>query len=116
MACIKSTDAGDNWTKIGLDSSEHIARIAIDPINSNTIYVAVPGPIWSDSKKFGLYKSTDAGKTWEKILYVDEKAGCAEVVIDPSNPNTIYASILGISPFALCIQQRRTRQWHVQKY
>lgn len=88
----KSTDAGDNWTKIGLDSSEHIARIAIDPNNSNNIFVAVPGPLWSDSKNRGLYKSTDAGKTWEKVLYVNEKAGCAEVVIDPSNPNTIYAS------------------------
>lgn len=88
----KSTDAGDNWTKIGLDSTEHIARIAIDPNNSNTIYVAVPGPLWSDSKHRGLYKSTNGGKTWEKILYINEKAGCAEVLIDPSSPNTIYAS------------------------
>ena len=88
----KSSDAGDNWTKIGLDSTEHIARIAIDPNNSNIIFVAVPGPLWSDSKHRGLYKSTDAGKTWEKVLYINEKAGCAEVVIDPSNPNTIYAS------------------------
>jgi photosystem II stability/assembly factor-like uncharacterized protein len=88
----KSTDAGDNWTKIGLDSTEHIARIAIDPSNNNVIYVAAPGPLWSDSKHRGLYKSTDGGKTWEKILYINEKAGCAEVVIDPKNPNTVYAS------------------------
>lgn len=87
----KSTDEGDNWIKIGFDSSEHIARIAIDPNNSNILYVAVPGPLWSDSKNRGLYKSTDAGKTWEKILYISEKAGCSEVVIDPSNSSTLYA-------------------------
>jgi len=88
----KSTDAGDNWTKIGLDSTEHISRIAVDPKNSNIVYVAAPGPLWSDSKHRGLYKSTDAGKTWEKILYINEKAGCAEVVLDPLNPNIVYAS------------------------
>jgi photosystem II stability/assembly factor-like uncharacterized protein len=88
----KSTDAGDNWTKIGLDSTEHIAKIAIDPKNSNTIYVAAPGPLWGDSKHRGLYKSTDAGKTWEKILYVSEKAGCADVALDPSNPDIVYAT------------------------
>lgn len=88
----KSTDGGENWTKIGLDSTEHIARVAIDPNNSNIIYVAAPGPLWSDSKHRGLYKSIDAGKTWEKILYINDKAGCAEVVIDPKNSNTLYAS------------------------
>lgn len=88
----KSTDAGDNWVKLGLDSTEHIARIVIDPRNSNTIYVAAPGPLWSDSKHRGLYKSMDGGKTWDKILYINEKAGCAEVAIDPSNPDIVYAS------------------------
>ncbi len=88
----KSTDAGDNWTKIGMDSTEHISKILVDPQNSNTVYVAVPGPLWSDSKHRGLYKSTDAGKTWEKILYINEKAGCADISIDPSNTNIIYAT------------------------
>ncbi len=88
----KSTDAGDNWVKIGLDSTEHIARIVVDPKNSNTIYVAAPGPLWSDSKHRGLYKSTDGGKTWDKILYINEKAGCAEVILDPTNSDIIYAS------------------------
>ncbi len=88
----KSTDAGDNWTKIGLDSTEHIAKIVIDPSNSNIVYVAAPGPLWSDSKHRGLYKSSDAGKTWEKILYVNEKAGCADVSVDPKNPNIVYAT------------------------
>jgi photosystem II stability/assembly factor-like uncharacterized protein len=88
----KSTDGGDNWTKIGLDSTEHIAKVIIDPSNSNVIYVAAPGPLWNESPHRGLYKSTDAGKTWEKILYISPKAGCAEVVIDPKQPNTIYAT------------------------
>ncbi|TMI93191.1 MAG: glycosyl hydrolase, partial [Bacteroidetes bacterium] len=88
----KSTDAGENWTKIGLDSTEHISKIIIDPKNSNIIYVAAPGPLWSDGTSRGLYKSTDAGKTWSKILYVDEKTGCADIAIDPENTNIIYAT------------------------
>jgi photosystem II stability/assembly factor-like uncharacterized protein len=88
----KSTDGGENWVKIGLDSTEHISKIAIDPKNSNTIYVASPGPLWSDGKQRGLFKSTDAGQTWKKILYINEKAGCADIAIDPSNPDIIYAS------------------------
>jgi hypothetical protein len=88
----KSTDAGENWTKIGLDSSEHISKIIIDPKNSDIIYVAAPGPLWSDGSSRGLYKSTDAGKSWNKILYIDEKTGCADIALDPSNPEIIYAT------------------------
>ncbi len=88
----RSTDGGDNWTKIGLDSTEHIAEIAINPRNSNEIYVAAPGPLWSDSKHRGLYKSEDGGKTWKQVLYVSDKAGAADVAIDPQNPNVVYAS------------------------
>jgi photosystem II stability/assembly factor-like uncharacterized protein len=89
---FKTTDAGDNWTKIGLDSTEHIAKIIIDPKNASTIYVAAPGPLWSDSKHRGLYKSTDGGKTWDKILYINEKAGCADVAVDPNDANIVYAT------------------------
>lgn len=92
VGLYKSTDAGSNWTKVGLDSSEHISRIAINPSNSNEVYVAVPGPLWSDSKNRGLYKTTDGGKTWDKILYVDEKTGVAEVLVNPKNSSIIYAS------------------------
>ena len=89
----KSTDEGDNWTRTGgLDSTEHIAKIAIDPVNPDIIFVASPGPLWSDSRHRGLYKSVDAGKTFEKVLYINEKAGCADVSIDPKNPNIIYAT------------------------
>jgi photosystem II stability/assembly factor-like uncharacterized protein len=88
----KTTDAGDNWVKVGLDSTEHIAKIIVDPKNSNNIYVAAPGPLYSDSKHRGLYKSTDGGQTWNKILYINEKTGCADVAVDPSNPETVYAT------------------------
>jgi photosystem II stability/assembly factor-like uncharacterized protein len=89
----KTTDGGENWTKLkGFDSSEHISKIIIDPKNSNTIYVAVPGPLWSASTTRGLYKSIDAGKTFSKIFYTNEKTGCADIAIDPSNTEIIYAS------------------------
>jgi photosystem II stability/assembly factor-like uncharacterized protein len=88
----KSTDGGDNWTRIGLDSTEHISKVLIDPNNSNIIYVSAPGPLWSDSKHRGLYKSTDAGKTWETILFISNKAGVADVEIDPTNSNILYAT------------------------
>jgi photosystem II stability/assembly factor-like uncharacterized protein len=89
----KTTDGGDNWIKIGLDSTEHISRIVIHPDSTNTIYVAVPGPLWSNSKHRGLYKSTDGGETWQKIFYIDEQTGCAEVLMDPKDPNTLFVSM-----------------------
>ncbi len=89
----KTTDGGDNWKKIGLDSSEHISKIIISPDNSNIIYVAVPGALWSNSKNRGLYKSTNGGETWEKIFYINDLTGCADLLIDPTNPNILFASM-----------------------
>jgi photosystem II stability/assembly factor-like uncharacterized protein len=89
----KTTDGGENWTKLkGFDSSEHISKIIIDPKNANILYVAVPGPLWSNSTSRGLYKSIDAGKTFSKIFYMNEKTGCADIALDPSNTEIIYAS------------------------
>ncbi len=88
----KSTDGGDNWVKIGLDSTEHIAKIALHPTNGNILFVAAPGPLFKDSPHRGLYKSEDGGKTWVKSLYISEKAGAADVSIDPSNPEIVYAT------------------------
>ena len=89
----KTTDGGDNWKFIGLDSTEHISRIVINPENSEVIYAAVPGALWSNSKHRGLYKSSNGGETWEKILYVDDQTGCAEILMDPKNPEVLYASM-----------------------
>jgi photosystem II stability/assembly factor-like uncharacterized protein len=88
----KTVDGGRNWRKVGLDSTEHISKIAIDPSNPDVVYVAAPGPLWSNSKHRGLYKTTDGGNSWSKILFVDAKTGCADVIVDPKNSNIIYAS------------------------
>ena len=89
----KSVDGGDNWKKVGLETSEHISRIVIDPSNSDVVYVSVPGALWSDSPDRGLYKTTDGGKNWTKTLYINEKTGCADVQVDPKEPYRIYASM-----------------------
>jgi photosystem II stability/assembly factor-like uncharacterized protein len=89
---FKTTDGGANWQKVGLDSTEHISKIIIDPNDSKTIYVAAPGPLWSASTHRGLYKSNDAGKTWKKALYVNDETGCADIAIHPTNPKIIIAS------------------------
>ncbi|MFN4146973.1 MAG: VPS10 domain-containing protein [Runella sp.] len=88
----KSTDGGESFTKMGLEKSERIAAIQIDPTNPNTVYVGVQGALWSASPDRGIYKTTDGGKNWEKIWYVDENTGCSELVIDPKNPNVLYAA------------------------
>ncbi len=89
----KSVDGGANWNKIGLEKSERIANIIINPKNSNEIYVAVLGALWGDSEDRGVYKSTDGGETWNRMLYVDLKTGCADLAMDPSDPNVLYASM-----------------------
>ena len=90
----KSTDGGNNWTEIpGFENSERIASIAINPNNTNEVYVGVLGALWSDSEDRGVYKTTDGGKTWSKILYVNPSTGAADVIMDPKNPNTLYASM-----------------------
>lgn len=88
----RSEDGGDHWVKVGLDSTEHISKIVIHPGDGNTVYVAAPGPLWSSGKQRGLFKTTDGGQTWSKILYIDENTGCADVIVDPSNPEIVYAS------------------------
>ena len=89
----KSTDGGSTWKKLGFDKSERIANIIVNPKNSNEVYVAVLGALWSDSDERGVYKSSDAGATWERILYVNEKTGAADMTMDPNDPSTLYASM-----------------------
>ena len=89
----KSIDGGVNWKKIGLENSERIANIIVNPKNSNEIYVSVLGALWSDSPDRGVYKSMDAGKTWVKVLYVNPSTGCADLAMDPKDPSILYASM-----------------------
>lgn len=89
----KSTDAGKTWTKLGLDQTQHISRIAIHPKDPNVVYVAAQGPLYSASAERGVYKSTDGGTTWNKVLYVNDKAGCVEISMDMNNPRVLYAAM-----------------------
>ena len=88
----KSTDGGKTFTHIGLRETQTIARVVIDPRNSNIVYVASPGHLFGPNEDRGIYKTTDAGTTWTKIKYVDENTGFTDIAIDPSNPNILYAA------------------------
>ena len=89
----RSKDGGSNWEKIGLEKSERIANVIVNPTNPNEIFVAVLGALWGDSEERGVYRSEDGGASWEKVLYVDQKTGCADLAMDPTDPNTLYASM-----------------------
>ena len=89
----KTTDAGENWEHLGLEDSERISKVLIDPRNSDTVYVCVPGHLWDAHQERGVFKTTNGGQTWEKILYVDDSTGCADLAMDPQEPDRIYASM-----------------------
>ncbi len=90
----KSTDGGENWTNVGLKDSEHIARILVDPKNSNNVYACATGHLWNDNPERGVYKTSDGGKTWRKVLAGSNgSTGCGMLSMSPLEPNTIYASM-----------------------
>lgn len=89
----KSTDAGKTWKKIGLDLTQHISRIAIHPKDPNLVYVAAQGALYGKSQDRGVFKSSDGGNTWSKVLYVDDKTGCVELSMDMNNPRILYAAM-----------------------
>ena len=89
----KSTDAGKSWKKMGLDASQHISRIVVHPRDPNLVYVAAQGSLYSPGTERGIFRSADGGITWSKVLYVDEKTGCAELSMDMNNPLILYAAM-----------------------
>jgi photosystem II stability/assembly factor-like uncharacterized protein len=90
----KSTDGGDNWSNVGLPNSERITKIAIDPSDTSTVYVCVPGKLWSDSDDRGVYKTTDGGKTWTNVLKApNASTGCSMLTLDRANPKTLFAGM-----------------------
>ena len=89
----RSNDAGETWEHLGLVNTNTISRILVHPKNSDIVYVAAGGSEWLDNEERGVYKTTDGGKSWEKILYVDEKTGAYDLVMNPENPEIIYATM-----------------------
>ena len=87
----KTTDGGKTFVNTGLKKSEHIGKIVIDPRNSDVVYVAAQGPVWGPGGERGLYKTTNGGKSWERILYIGEYTGISDLEMDPRNPDILYA-------------------------
>jgi photosystem II stability/assembly factor-like uncharacterized protein len=88
----KSADAGVTWKRMGLEQSEHIQNIVVDPRNSNIVYVTAIGPLWSSGGDRGLYKTTDGGQTWKAVLSISPDTGVTDLLIDPKNPDLLYAA------------------------
>lgn len=97
----RSLDGGKAWTRMGLERSEHISKIIVHPKDSNTVFAAVPGPVWAPGGDRGLYKTTDGGTTWKAVLSISENTGVADVVMDPRDPNLLIAAA----------HQRRRHVW-----
>jgi photosystem II stability/assembly factor-like uncharacterized protein len=90
----KSENGGKTWTHMGLRKSQHIGRIVVHPTNSNIVYVAAVGPLWTDGGERGLYKSVDGGRTWKATLTISQHTGVTDIVMDPVNPAIMYAAAL----------------------
>ncbi|MEK6553142.1 MAG: hypothetical protein AABZ54_06800, partial [Bacteroidota bacterium] len=89
----KSLDAGKTWKFLGLENTRNIHRVIVDPTNSNIVYVGAQGSAWGESSERGVFKTIDGGKTWRKVLFVDNKTGIADLIMDPSNPNKLIAAM-----------------------
>ncbi len=100
----RSLDGGRTWKHVGLDGTEHIRRIVLDPRNSDVAYVAAQGRLWGENPERGIYKTVDGGKSWKKVLYVDEKTGGGELAIDPANPNKLYAATWQVRRYPWALQ------------
>jgi len=87
----KSTDGGKTWKHIGLEDTRQISRIRVHPKNPDIVYLAAQGHVWAPNQQRGVFRSKDGGKTWEKVLYRSDQAGACDLIIDPTNPNNIYA-------------------------
>ena len=88
----KSADGGKTWNHMGLTDTHHIPRIVIHPSNANIVYVAAQGHLWGGNQERGVFKTTDGGKTWSKVLYINPDTGVNDIALDPMNPDTLYAA------------------------
>jgi photosystem II stability/assembly factor-like uncharacterized protein len=97
----RSIDAGRTWTRMGLTDTKHIGRIVIHPTNPDIVYVAAVGHLWGPNDERGVFKTIDGGRTWKKVLSVDENTGATDIVMDPQDPETLFAAMY----------QRQRREW-----
>ena len=97
----RSDDAGATWQHLGLDETHHTGRVQVHPTNPDIVYVAALGNLWRSTPDRGVYRSRDGGRSWDRVLYVDEHTGAVDLVIDPSNPDVLYAAMY----------QRQRRTW-----
>ncbi len=89
----RSDDGGETWAHLGLEDTWHIGEIAVHPLNPDIVFVAAMGKFWSESASKGIYRTTNGGKDWERVLYVNENTRANDIVIAHSNPKIIYASM-----------------------
>ena len=89
----RTTDGGRTWTKLGLERTERIHRIVLHPSDADTAWVSAFGTSWGENEQRGVFKTTDGGQTWRKVLYVDERTGCSDLILDPRNPDKLFASM-----------------------
>ena len=89
----RTRDGGENWEALGLPDSEHISRILVHPKDSNTVYACALGHLWNSNTERGVFRTTDGGKTWNKLLYRNDSTGCAEMAMDPQDPGVLYAAM-----------------------
>ena len=89
----KTTDGGESWERVGLENSERISRIIVDPKDGNTVYVCATGHLWDAHPERGIFKTTDGGKTWQRVLFVNEDTGGAMIAMDPRESKTLYAAM-----------------------
>lgn len=89
----KSTDAGKTWKRIGLEDSRQISRVRVHPKNPDIVYIASQGHVWGPNEQRGIFKSTDGGKDWKRVLFRDNKSGATDLILDPTNPNVVYAAL-----------------------
>ena len=88
----KSTDAGKTWTHVGLTDTRAIGRVVIHPRDPNTVWVAALGHLWAPNAERGVYKTTDGGRTWSRVLFVNDTTGVVDLELDPTNPDVLYAA------------------------
>ena len=97
----RSDDGGDTWQHLGLENTRHIGKVEVDPTDPDRVFVAALGNLWAPSEERGVFRSSDGGESWERVLFVDEVTGAVDLVMNPRNPDVLYAATY----------QRRRRAW-----